>query len=394
MLCLSLVYANFIQRHRYWYSILFKTIVMHSRRRFIQNLSIGLGAMAFSPFSLPASESSGLQTTGKQLRVALMGLGGYANIVARAMKECRLAKLTGIVTGTPSKIPVWKSNYGIPDKNVYNYQTVGEIAGNPDIDLVYITTPNSLHHQHVLQIAATGKHIICEKPLADNAQQAREMIAACKKAGVRFYVGYRLHFEPYTRELIRMRKAGEFGRIMHVNNYMGFRIGDPNQWRLKKSLAGGGAMMDVGVYALNGARYATGEEPVWVTAQETKTDPVKFAEVDETITFQLGFPSGALASCGTTYNFNNYERLYLIGEKGFGELSPAFGYGPIRGRTHLGAMNQPVVTHQTVQMDGLADCILNGTPDPDMTGEEGLKDMIVIDAVYESLRKGGAKILL
>lgn len=367
---------------------------MSSRRDFLQKLSIGIGAAAFTPVTSKASIFSGFQRPGKQLRVALMGLGGYANIVARAMTDCKLAVLKGIVTGTPSKIPAWQKNYNIPDKNVYNYNTVHQIANNPDIDLVYITTPNSLHHQHVLQIAATGKHVLCEKPLADNAQQAREMIAACKNAGVRFYVGYRLHFEPHTRELIRMRWEGAFGKIMHVNNYMGFRIGDPAQWRLRKALAGGGAMMDVGIYALNGARYATGEEPMWVTAQETKTDKVKFAEVDETVTFQLGFPGGALASCGTTYNFNNYERLYVIGDKGFAELSPAFGYGPIAGRTHLGPMNQPEITHQTAQMDGLADCILNGTPDPAMTAEEGLKDMVIIDAVYESIRKNGEKIFL
>ncbi len=139
----------------------------------------------------------------------------------------------------------------------------------------------------------------------------------------------------------------------------------------------------------------TGEEPIWVTAQETKTDPVKFKEVDETITFQLGFPSGVIANCGTTYNFNNFERLYVIGEKGFVELSPAFGYGPIKGRTHAGPMKMPAhIPHQTLQMDGLADIILNNKPDPHVTGQEGLKDMIVVDAVYESIRKGGQKIFI
>lgn len=367
---------------------------MNTRRDFLQKISMGLGAAALSPLISQASFLSASKVSGRKLNVALMGLGGYAGIVARAMRQCQMATLTGIVTGTPSKIETWKKDYNIADKNIYNYDNLQNIAKNPDIDVVYITTPNSLHHKHVLQVAATGKHVICEKPLADTAQQAREMIAACKKAGVKFYVGYRLHFQPHTRELIRMRQAGEFGKVMHVNNYMGFKIGDPTQWRLKKALAGGGAMMDVGVYALNGARYATGEEPIWVTAQESKTDPVKFAEVDETITFQLGFPSGAIAECGTTYNFNNFERLYMIGEKGFAELSPAFGYGPIKGRTHLGEMQIQDVTHQAAQMDGLADCILNGKPDPNMTGEEGLKDMIVIDAVYESIRKNGQKIMV
>lgn len=193
---------------------------MSSRRDFLQKLSIGLSAAALTPLSSPASVFPDLGKPDKQLRIALMGLGGYANIVAGAMKECKRAVLKGIVTGTPSKIATWKSNYGIPDKNIYSYDTLHAIAGNPDIDLVYVTTPNSLHHKHVLQVAAAGKHVICEKPVADNAQQAREMIAACTKAGVKFYVGYRLHFEPHTRELVRMRKAGEFGNIMHVNNYM------------------------------------------------------------------------------------------------------------------------------------------------------------------------------
>lgn len=365
---------------------------MNTRRDFLQKISMGVGAAALSPLISHASFFSFKKINDRKLNVALMGLGGYAGIVARAMKQCKLATLTGIVTGTPSKVDKWKKEYNISDKNIYNYETLQSIADNPDIDVVYITTPNSLHHKHVLQVAAAGKHVICEKPLADNAKQAREMIAACKKAGVKLYVGYRLHFQPHTREIIRMRQAGEFGKIMHVNNYMGFRIGDPTQWRLKKALAGGGAMMDVGVYALNGARYATGEEPIWVTAQESKTDPVKFAEVDETITFQLGFPGGAIAECGTTYNFNNFERLYMIGEKGFAELSPAFGYGPIKGRTHLGELAIQDIVHQAAQMDGLAECILNGKPDPNVTGEEGLKDMIVVDAVYESIRKNGQKI--
>src|SRR5688500_12314517 len=227
-----------------------------------------------------------------------------------------------------------------------------------------------------------------------NAKDGQEMVDACRKANVKLLVGYRMHFEPKTLEIIRMRKEGALGKVLFFEGLSGFKIGDPNQWRMNKALAGGGAMMDIGIYSINGARYMIGEEPIWVTAQETKTDPVKFKEVDETIMFQLGFPSGIVASCGTTYNFNNYERLYVIGEKGFVELSTAFGYGPIKGRTHLGPMNHPVITHQTQQMDGIADIILNNKPDPNVSGAEGLKDMIVVDAVYESIRKGGAKIML
>lgn len=149
-------------------------------------------------------------------------------------------------------------------------------------------------------------------------------------------------------------------------------------------------MMDIGIYSINGARYMIGEEPEWVTAQEVKTDPQKFKEgVDETITFQLGFPGGAVASCLSTYAMNNLDRFFLNGEKGFAELQPSTGYGPIKGRTHKGELKNAHVTHQTVQMDEMAGIILeNKTPVVPVDGEEGLRDLKVIDAIYQAVKDG------
>jgi predicted dehydrogenase len=367
---------------------------MNSRRDFLRKVSGS--ALTLSLVSNPSTNDAyALPADGKQLRVALVGLGSYAERIARAMKDCKLAKLVGGVTGTPAKIDKWVKDFGLDSANFYSYQNFEGIKNNPNIDAVYIVLPNSMHHEYVIRAAKMGKHVICEKPMSVSVKEAEEMIAACQKANVKLYIGYRLHFEPYTRELIRMRKAGELGKIMHVNTYDGFKSGDPKQWRLKKALAGGGALMDVGIYCINAARYATGEEPIWVSAEETKTDPVKFKEVDETITWQMGFPSGVIASCATTYNFNNFERLYVIGEKGFVDLSPAFGYGPIKGRTHKGEMSWDTSKmHQTWQMDGIADCILNNKPDPNITGEEGLKDMKVIEAIYKSIAASGKKVTI
>jgi predicted dehydrogenase len=187
-----------------------------------------------------------------------------------------------------------------------------------------------------------------------------------------------------------MRKDGELGKPLFFQGLSGFKIGDPNQWRLDKELAGGGAMMDIGIYSVNGARYMLGEEPIWVTAQETKTDPVKFKEgVDETILFQMGFPSGAVASCLSTYAMSNLDRFFLNGTEGFAELQPATGYGPIKGRTHKGELNKPHVTHQTLQMDEMAGIILEGKKAPvPVDGEEGLKDLIIIDAIYKAVNTG------
>jgi predicted dehydrogenase len=239
-------------------------------------------------------------------------------------------------------------------------------------------------------VAKAGKHVICEKPMALNAKQGQEMIEACKKANVKLLVGYRMHFEPKTLEIIRMRKDGELGKIMFFQGLCGFKIGDPNQWRLNKQLAGGGSIMDIGIYAINGSRYMVGEEPIWVTAQETKTNPEKFKEgVDETIQFQLGFSGGAVASCLSSYNMNNLDRFFLNAEKGFAELQPATGYGPIKGRTNKGELDYPHVAHQTIQMEKMAGIILTGeqTIVP-VDGEEALKDLKIIDAIYLAVKTG------
>lgn len=364
---------------------------MNSRRNFLQKLT-GSALALYIPYEGLASTKDFYNQSydGLVLRVAIMGLGSYGTRVADAMKTCKKAKLVGLISGTPSKVIDWQSKYNIPANNCYNYENFDLIINNPEIDAVYITTPNGLHHDQAIRVAKAGKHVICEKPMALNAKEGQEMIAACKKANVKLLVGYRMHFDPKTLEIIRMRKEGELGKIMFFQGLCGFKIGDPNQWRLNRKLAGGGSMMDIGIYAINGSRYMIGEEPVWVTAQETKTNPEKFKEgVDETIQFQLGFPGGAVASCLSSYNMNNLDRFFLNAEKGFAELQPSTGYGPIKGRTNKGELNHPHVTHQTVQMDEMAGIILEGKqPIVPVDGEEALKDLKIIDAIYLAVKTG------
>ncbi len=364
---------------------------MSSRREFLQKLTVPFIALPFLPKGQASiNEIMNKPYQGPVLRVAIMGLGSYGTRVAEAMKDCKKAKLVGVISGTPSKIKDWQTKYNIPEKNCYNYQNFDAIKNNPDIDAVYVITPNALHREQVIRVARAGKHAICEKPMALNAKEGQEMIDACKKANVKLLVGYRMHFEPKTLEIIRMRKESELGKIMFFQGLCGFRIGDPTQWRLSKKLAGGGSMMDIGIYAINGARYMIGEEPNWVTAQETKTDLVKFKEgVDETIQFQFGFPSGAVASCLSSYNMGYLDRFFLSAEKGFAELLPSTGYGPIKGRTNKGELTHPHVTHQTVQMEEMSDIILQGKqPIVPVNGEEALKDLKIIDGIYEAIKKG------
>src|SRR5688572_18877393 len=363
---------------------------MNSRRDFLQRITASAFALPLVPETDLFASHGKEEYQGPVLRVAIMGLGSYGTRVADAMQTCQKAKLVGVISGTPSKIKNWQAKYNIPEKNCYNYENFDAVKDNPDIDAVYVITPNALHHDQVIRVAKAGKHAICEKPMAINAKEGQEMVDACKKADVHLLVGYRMHFDPKTLEIIRMRKDGELGKILFFQGLTGFRIGDPTQWRLNKKLAGGGAMMDIGIYSVNGARYMVGEEPTWVTAEETKTNPEKFKEgVDETIQFQLGFPSGAVASCLSTYNMGNLDRFFLNGEKGFGELQPCSGYGPIRGRTNKGELTHPHVEHQTVQMDEMSDIILAGKqPIVPVDGVEGWKDLKIMDAIFQAAKTG------
>ncbi len=363
-----------------------------SRRQFLHRLALSAVSLPvlptfannFTQFTEPSSSDQPM------LRVALMGLGSYAERVAKAMQQCKHAKVTALISGTPSKLDKWGAAYDVPKESRYNYQNFDRIKDNPNVDAVYVITPNALHREHVIRAAKAGKHVICEKPLAISVQEGQDMLDACAAAGVQLLVGYRMRFEPNTLAVVKKRIAGEFGAIRFFQGQCGFVAGDPNQWRLDKALAGGGSLMDIGIYAINGARYMVGEEPIWVTAQETKTDPVKFREgVDETIQFQLGFPSGAIASCLSSYNIDFLDRYFLSGEKDFAEMQPSTGYGPIKGRTKAGDLKQPHVVHQTVQMDEMAQILLqNKKPLLPVDGKVGLQDLQIIEAIYRACETG------
>jgi predicted dehydrogenase len=339
---------------------------MNTRRDFLQKIGLSALALQLAPLTNWAAEKPVTEQPyeGRVLRVAILGLGSYATRVAEAMRGCTKAKLVGAISGTPAKLTDWQSKYGIPVKNCYNYSNFDEIKHNPDIDAVYIITPNGLHREEAIRVAKAGKHVICEKPMALNAKQGQDMIDACKQAGVQL--------------------------LLFFQGLCGFTIGDPNQWRLNKALSGGGSMMDIGIYAVNGARYMIGQDPIWVTAQETKKNPVKFKDgVDETMQFQFGFPDGAMASCLSTYDMDNLDKFFLNGTGGFAEMQPSTNYGPIMGHTNKGELNAPITVHQTVQMDEMSEIIFNGKkPVVPIDGYEALKDLKLIDAIYLAARTG------
>lgn len=361
-----------------------------SRRDFLQKLSIGAGATAASlalPSFLSLSKSA---YEGKKLQVALVGLGSYANILAKGLADSQYCQLAGIVTGTPSKAESWSKQYNIPAKNIYNYQNFDTIKDNKDIDLIYIVLPNALHSEYTIRAARAGKHVICEKPMAISVKECETMIKACKAAGVQLAIGYRLHYEPFNLEIKRLGQEKVLGQVRIMEAANGFKAGNPNMWRLKKALSGGGPLMDMGIYCLQATRFVTGEEPVAVTAQFGPiTNKQLFKEVEESVSWQLAFPSGATSSSVSSYNAN-VGRFHAVTDQGSFELNPAFGYGPLRGWTSSGGeLRLPIVNHQTAQMDGIGKVLLENKPLPDhITGEEGLRDVRIMMAIYEAARTG------
>jgi predicted dehydrogenase len=368
-----------------------------SRRKFLSDIGIvALGLPAISAFADlgcdPGNENSEQRIkTNKamnKLGVALVGLGNYAtNQLAPALQETEHCYLAGIATGTPSKVDKWKNKYSLPDKNIYSYADFDKIRDNPDIDIIYVVLPNSMHAEFTIRAAQAGKHVICEKPMAITVGECDQMIVACKKAGRLLSIGYRLHFEPYNLEMVRLGTNKIYGSIQKMTAGFGFPIGDPTQWRLKKSMAGGGPLEDVGVYCIQGFCYTTGLEPIAVTAKEgPKTNTEKFKEVEQSLSWQFEMPGKIICEGQASYS-EGMNFLRAEAEKGTFGLETAFTYNGQSGMTPAGEMNFPHINQQAKQMDGFAISIKNNQPSI-VPGEMGRRDVKLINAIYKAMQTG------
>jgi predicted dehydrogenase len=363
----------------------------YPRRKFIYNLGLaGLSIPILSAYSNCTEEPSKQKDINKnngKLGIALVGLGGYAGgQLAPALLETEHCYLAGIVTGTPSKIPVWKEKYNIPDKNIYNYDNYDSIKDNPDIDIIYVVLPNNMHAEYTIRGFEASKHVICEKPMAITVADCDRMIAAGKKAGKQLSIGYRLHFEPYNLEMARLGTKKVYGNVKKITGGFGFRAG-PSQWRLTQKYAGGGPLMDVGIYVIQGMCYTSGMEPIAVTAQEgEKTDFGKFKEVEQSLSWQFEFPNGLVGEGRSSYA-DNMNFLKAEAEKGIFELTSAYNYTGQKGYTPEGPMNFTLINQQARQMDAFAVAV-NNKQKTIVPGEMGRRDVKYLQAIYEAMRMG------
>ena len=367
-----------------------------TRRSFLQTTAAGVASAAFARSVLAQAQDDAVtaaQQSGKKIGYAVMGLGqlGLGQIVP-AFKECKLAKLTALVSGSPDKAKATAEKFGVDPKNIYNYDNFDKIKDNDQVDVVYVVLPNNMHADFVVRAAGAGKHVLCEKPFDINVEQCRRAIDACKKHDRKLQIGYRLMYEPNNLALVDTVAKKEIGDLKMLECGAGFSINPPNQWRLKMDMAGGGCLMDIGVYSLSAARYITREEPTEVTAMTyaNRSDP-RFKEVEEHCNFDLRFPSGVLASCTSSYSCG-LNRFRAIGTRGWAEVDPALSYRGVKFRMNAvrGGVKEPDLgdpNQFATEMDALAQCIIENKQ-PKASGEHGLRDVAIMMAIYESAKTG------
>jgi predicted dehydrogenase len=332
---------------------------------------------------------------GKKLGWAIVGLGSLSiNQILPAFAKCEHTKVVALVSGHPDKANKLALRYGVNPQNIYNYQNYDSIKDNPEVDIIYVVLPNSMHAEYTVRGLQAGKHVLTEKPMAVSPAECQQMIDAGRKADRKLMVAYRCRYEPYNQEAIRVARSHELGTTKVVLADAGFNIGDPKQWRLKKDMAGGGSLMDIGIYALQAARYLLGEEPVEVSAMmySTPGDP-RFKEVEEAINFQLRFPSGVLANCTSSYGYAWQSHYRLVTSDGWLEMDPATSYSGLRMRVHKDNITEekelPVVDHFAAEMDHMSQCVMENRQ-PLTPGEEGLRDLTIMTALYQAAMTGKA----
>jgi predicted dehydrogenase len=265
---------------------------------------------------------------------------------------------------------------------------------NPDVSAVYIATPQDSHLYYTQMAARAGKHVLCEKPLALNARQSAQMVDVCRRHGVLLMTAYRKHFEPSCLHLKRLIQSGSLGRIDTIHT--GFSElhvpGVSPSWLLDPAIAGGGPLMDLGVYCLNTTRWLVQEDPLEVSSAAASThDKKRFRHIEEAIAFRLRFPSGLIINASTSYGAAMCSFMLIQGTKGWACLSPAFDFaeechltGKIAGRWF--EKRFPLVEEFAPEVDALASAIQQSRPvSPD--GLQGHRDMLIVEAIYAAARK-------
>ncbi len=348
-----------------------------------------------APTELPSGGPKDADPVQSRVGFAVIGLGRLSlEEILPAFPSCKHARCTALVSGDPAKAATIAAQYGIA--KTYTYDRMDDMQHDPDVQAVYVVTPNALHREYTERAAKNGKHVLCEKPMTTSVQDAQAMIAACEAAHVRLMVAYRIQYEPNNRYLVDMVRTGKLGTIGAVHSINTQNMAAPNQWRLLKKLSGGGSLPDVGIYNLNTVRALLGEEPVEITAQIfSPPDDPRFREVDDTVNFTLRFPSGVIASCTSSFSQHTYRQLEVMGSDAWAQMKDAYAYHgqklTVQRRdgiaTAASEFSLNPANQFALEIDHFAECVRSGRK-PRTGGPEGLQDQKLMAAIYEAASSG------
>lgn len=331
----------------------------------------------------------------KTVGYAVVGLGSIAEVaVLPAFRKSKKTRVVALVSHDLGRAKEMGKKFGV--KNCFTYEDYDRCLRQPGVDAVFIASVNGAHTEQTIRAAAAGKHVLCEKPMANSVDDCRRMVEACRTNQVRLMIAYRKYFEPGSVALKKLVSSGKLGRLRHIfSTYT--EVVDPvkaRHWQLNPQLAGGGSLMDIGIYCVNTMRWLAGSSPLDATAHAWTDDPKRFSGVEDSIAFRLTHPGGLVCQGTSSYSAMAASFVQVHGDKGWAALNPAFAFeeerrlfGKIQGRWF--EQKFKVIDEFVLELDSFADSI-RGRRNPEPDGMEGLRDMVTVEAVYRSARENRA----
>lgn len=319
-----------------------------------------------------------------RVRFAVVGQGYFAQAaILPAFAATRRCDLRAIFSDDETKLASLRAKYHVDA--ALGYDQYDEYLRSGEVDAVYIAVPNDRHREYVVRAARAGIHVLCEKPLGLDADEAERMKTVCEESGVKLMVAYRLHFEGATLEAIEQANSGVIGRPRFFSSTFAMQVKEGNiRTRAER---GGGPLLDLGVYCVNAARSLFRAEPTEVSAMSaTRRDDARFKEIDEQVSALLRFPDDRLAQVTCSFGAFDHSALTVVGEKGRISLDPAYEYaGDLTVRTEIEGKKPrekkfPKRDQIAAELDAFAGCVREDR-EPEPSGEEGLADLRVLDAI-------------
>lgn len=328
----------------------------------------------------------------KTVRYAVVGLGHIAQVaVLPAFAHAKEnSTLTALISSAPSKLKKLGRKYSV--KNLFSYDEYTQALQSGLFDAVYIALPNNMHAEYTIRAAQERIHVLCEKPMAISGDECEKMIDAARKNDVRLMIAYRLHFEEANLEAVRIVQSGKLGdpRLFASTFTMNVKAGNIRTQAGK----GGGPLNDIGIYCLNAARYIFQDEPVEVVAASASINDPRFADVPETVSATLRFPGERVATFICSFNGGNVSSYRVVGTNGDLLVEPAFEYaGELKHRLTIKGKSKerkfPKRDQFAPELVHFSQCVLTGK-DPSPSGEEGMADVKIMEAIRTSARSGRA----